>query len=362
MFKNAKGYWVERVDGGGHVKEISSKDPKKLKQKIAALGFYEEHGPTFEEAADAWENYHADRVAHNTDESYRPHVRRAKEYFSGRYLKEIGPDEVQAYIDWLASQAYAKETVRRALVTVNRIYKHAIIQPGSPVRYNPCTVVEIPRGLKKVRREAPEVDQIGKVSPDTPMGLFAWFIMFTGLRNGELLALRWEDIDREAKLIRVDKAVEYIGDNPHVKDTTKTEAGIRVVPLLDVLDEVLPNKKKGYIFGGKEPLRKSVFYREWKKWCCTVGLGEVVTEKHTAKGNKHTYYATKYKANVTPYQFRHEYASLLEEAGVSDFDAKTAMGHSSIVVTKDVYTHARNRRHKSDLAEKMNEMLKDWST
>lgn len=361
MFQRSNGRWVEKVTIGGKTHLVTSVDKKKLAQKLVKLGIYEEHGPTFEESADAWEKYHAEHVAHKTDESYRPHVRRAKEYFSGRYMKDIGPDEIQSYIDWLASQGYAKDTVRRAKVTVNKIYEYTIVQPGSPVRYNPCTAVKVPRGLKKDRREPPAPDQIEKVTPDTDMGLFAWFMMYTGLRNGELLALRWEDIDRESKKIHVTKSVEYIGDNPHVKESTKTEAGIRDVDLLDVLEQVLPNRKKGYVFGGKTPLQKSRFYREWARWCCSVGLGEEVKTTHKSKGNKHSYTKVSYKAHVTPYQFRHEYASLLEDAGVSEFDAKTAMGHSSITVTKDIYTHIRNRKHKSNLADKMNAYLSDQS-
>lgn len=357
MFQRKDGLWVERIDINGKTKQFTSMSPKKLKQKIAAFGFQQEHGPTFEEAAEAWEAFHMDQVSTNTDASYRPHVRRAKEYFSGRYMKDIAPDEVQSFIDWIASQGYAKDTVRRSLVTVNRIFKHCIIQPGSPVRFNPCTAVEIPRGLKKGRREPPAPEQIEKVRPDSMMGLFAFFMLYTGLRNGELLALRWEDIDRESKKIHVNKAVEYIGDNPHIKNSTKTEAGIRDVDLLDVLAEVLPDKNTGYVFGGKEPLRKSVFYREWKKWCASVGLAEEVRTEHRSEGNNHTYVKTSWKPLVTPYQFRHEYASMLEEAGVTEFDAKNALGHSSIVVTKDVYTHIRNRKRASSLAEKMNAYL-----
>lgn len=359
MFQRSNGLWVEKVNVGGKQRTVTSMDKKKLKQKLAEIGIYEEHGPTFEEAADAWEKYHAEHVAHKTDESYRPHVKRAKEYFSGRYMNDIGPDEVQSYIDWLASQGFAKDTVRRAKVTVNKIYKHCIIQPGSPVRYNPCTAADIPRGLKKERREPPAPEQIERVTPDTDMGLFAWFMMYTGLRNGELLALRWEDIDRENKKIHINKSVEYIGDNPHIKYSTKTEAGIRDVDLLSVLEDVLPARKTGYIFGGKAPMQKSRFYREWAKWCCSIGLGEEIKSSHKSEGNKHNYTSIKYKALVTPYQFRHEYASLLEDAGVSEFDAKTAMGHSSITVTKDIYTHIRSRKHKSNLADKMNTYLSD---
>lgn len=103
-------------------------------------------------------------------------------------------------------------------------------------------------------------------------------------------------------------------------------------------------------------MNREQFYREWTRWCASIGLAEKQEEEHIAK-NGRKYVRTTWKPLITPYQFRHEYASLLEEANVSEFQAMKAMGHSSISVTKDIYTHIRDKKRESDLAEKMNNLL-----
>lgn len=348
--------YIERIElPDGSMKQLKSKDKKKLQRKVREFLKREEDGPTFVEAADAWENYQYERVEAKTAESYRPHVKRAKEFFGRKLMKDITPAEVQAYLDSLAELSYARDTVHRALVVVNKIFKFAITQPSSVVRFNPCSSVSVPKGLSKTRREPPTESQIALITPEG-MGLFAWFMMYSGLRNSELFALQWSDIDFDAKVIHVTKAAHFDGDTPHL-GKTKTEAGVRDVPLLDVLDAVLPRNKKGLVFGKEGRLyTKNEFYRDWTRWCASVGLADEIKEEHIGP-NGHKYVKTIWKARVTPYQFRHEFASLLEDANVSEFAAMKAMGHSSISVTKDIYTHIRERKRKNDLAEKMNTML-----
>lgn len=211
FYSKSKDVWIERVETEeGDIKELSSHDKAKLKKKVRDFYQKTKDGMTFIEAADAWERVHAERVEWKTEEAYAPHVRRAKEHFGKRLLKDITPFEVQAYIDSLAELGFAKDTVHRGLVVVNKIFKYAIAQPNSVVSFNPCTAVELPKGLKKTRREPPTAEQLRKISPDG-FGLFAWFIMYSGLRNGELYALRWEDIDRKKKVIHVRRATHYIG-------------------------------------------------------------------------------------------------------------------------------------------------------
>lgn len=361
FYSESKGIWIERIDlGNGKKREVSAKTKNLLAKKLADFDRQTTIGTKFSDVAKKWEIYNTERVSFGTSSAYSAHVKRAIDYFGDAEMQNITPDMIQGYVDELAEMDFAKDTVRRGLVVVNRIFKYYITQPNSLVRFNPCSAVEVPRGLKKTRREPPTEKQIKEVKADSMMGLFASFMLYSGLRNGELLALRWEDIDREEKTITVNKAVEFLGSNPHIKNMTKTEAGMRKVPLLDRLDAVLPIGQHGYVFGGEKPLTKNELYRGWTDWCREHGLAEEIVTIHKSKGkNRRTYKKTTYKPLVTLYQFRHEYASVLEEAGVSEFDTKVAMGHSSIEITKDIYTHIRERKHKSKLADKVNEFLKN---
>lgn len=356
FYSKSKKMWIERFKlPNGKPKEISAKTERELTKKLVAFHAEVKNSSTFSAIADAWEVSREGKIDDKTAQSYAPHVRRAKDFFGDRDVKDITPDEVQAYVDSLVDRNYAKDTVRRGLVILNKIFKYAIVQPGAAIRINPCAAVEIPRGLRQTRREPPEPEQIKKVNPDSEMGLFAFFLLWSGLRPEELLGLEYKNIDRENKVIHVRQVATYTGNQAVIKIRAKTEAGLRDVPLLDVLDNVLPRKTSGFVFGGEKPLSHTEFRKRWLMWCRDVGLAECIEETHTAK-NKHKYTKRIWKPLVTPYQFRHEFASMLEDENVSEFDAQHIMGHSSIVITKDIYTHFREKKmlKKNAAAEKLN--------
>lgn len=354
FFSKSKGLWIERVIGeDGKTHEVSAKTKSELAKKLYAHQVKVDNGPLFSEIADAWEEFHARKIEPTTAAAYAPHVARAKDFFDGEYIKDITPDRLQAFIDAQAERGYSKDTVRRSKTVLSKLFKYAMVQPGSKVKFNPCAAVDVPRGLSKTRREPPEENQLAKIKPDCEMGLFAYFIFYTGLRDGELLALRWEDIDTNNKIIHVRRVATYATNKPVIKERAKTAAGLRDVPLLDNLLAVLPDQRRGYVFGGDAPLTKTQLRKRWLSWCRSIGEAEAEEYSHTGS-NGHTYTRVKYSPKITPYQLRHEYATLLEAAGVSEFDAKSAMGHSSIVVTKDIYTHIQARKHKSELADKLN--------
>lgn len=354
FFSKSKNLWIERVQGeDGKPHEVSAKTKSELAKKLYAHQVKVDNGPLFSEIADAWEDFHYKKIEPTTAAAYAPHVARAKDFFDGEYIKDITPDRLQAFIEEQAERGYSKDTVRRSKTVLSKLFKYAMVQPGSKIKYNPCAAVDVPRGLSKTRREPPEENQLAKIKPDCEMGLFAYFIFYTGLRDGELLGLRWEDIDLENKVIHVKRVATYPTNKPVIKERTKTAAGLRDVPLLDNLLAVLPDQRHGYVFGGDQPLTKTQLRKRWLSWCRTIGEAEAEEYTHTGS-NGHEYKRVKYTPKITPYQLRHEYATLLEAAGVSEFDAKSAMGHSSIVVTKDIYTHIQDRKHKSELADKLN--------
>lgn len=354
--RKSDGLFVERVNIDGHTKQVTAKTRAALIKKLTEINSRQENGRTFAEVADAWERYKGERIAYNTLQAYRPHIKRAVEYFGEDYIKDITPAEIQAYIDTLAAQLMAKDTVHRALVICSEIFDFAIVSKGSLIRYNPCAAVKIPKGLAKSRRQPPTSAQINAIAPDSEMGLFTYFLLYTGLRRGELLALKWEDIDRHEKLIHVRRACYFENGKPKLKDT-KTESSRRDVELLDILEQALPKGGAGYVFGGAEMWTAYEFNRKWLEFCKGLGFVERMEYKHTA-ANKHTYTQVKYKAAITPHQFRHEYASMLEDAGIRDFAAMQALGHSSITVTKDTYTHIRQAKE-ARIGEQLNEYIEN---
>ena len=353
-----KKLWADYIVIDSKRTRITAKTKAALKQKMSEYEEKQKHGEPFEIVAEKWEENHAAKIEATTGAAYTAHVRRAKEFFAGQPVNDITPAQIQAFIDGLGRQGFARDTVHRSRVVLNQIFNYAITMPGSTLRYNPVTAVKLPQGLAKTRREPPTEDQLILVNPETTMGLFCCFLMYTGMRRGEMLALRWENIDMEEKEITVCDVVQYSDNQGHIKDHPKTDAGIRKIPIPDELYNVLPkDKRKGFVFGTCKPLSASQFRKLWLDWCKANGLAE--SEIRTFKGkNKKTYKHAAWLPKVTPHQFRHQYATMLFRAGVDEMDTKNVMGHSSIVVTRDIYTHIQEREKESAVASKLNEYLR----
>jgi integrase len=253
-----------------------------------------------------------------------------KAYYDGDCADEVTAQSVQAFLADLGKKGFSRRSVQLHRDVLNMIFNNAIVE--GKLTFNPCTAVQMPRNLPTSKRELPEDAAIEAVKRGAgqPFGLFALVCLYGGLRRGEALALRFEDIDRDKRTIRVNKAVEYIGNNPRVKGT-KTAAGDRVVPLLAPLTAALPDQKSGLVFPREDggPLTKTQYRKRWLRYCEAIGH------------------------EITAHQLRHGYATILYEAGIADKDAQELLGHSSIAVTRDVYTHIRSSR-RTETAARLN--------
>ena len=331
------GYWHELDKDGapkGKRHPIYDRDPKRLYEKIHEKESNVAPPLTFEAAADAWEKKHWDRIGAKTAETYKAPLQRVKDQFAGMEAEEVTAQDIQAFLADLGKQSFSRRSVQMHRDILNMIFNNAIIESG--LRFNPCSAVTLPRNLPAKKRELPKDDAIEavKAGGDKTFGLFALICLYAGLRRGEVLALQYEDIDRKAGLIHVTKAVEYIGNNAHIKPP-KSAAGVRDVPLLAPLAAAISEKGNGLIFPRPEdgkPLTKTQYRKRWIKYCDEIGY------------------------EITAHQLRHGYATILYEAGIQDKDAQELLGHSSIAVTRDVYTHIRQQQ-KDATAKKLNKFL-----
>lgn len=324
LFTHRKdGRWQKVVKG----KTLIDRDPERLLQRIQEVE--KPTPPTFNKIADAWEIYHFSRIKYKTAEAYTAPLRRIKEHFRNMPFEQLSAMQIQAYISELAKQQYARRTVQMHLDIIRMICNYGILQ-GYAIT-NPSSAVSIPKGLHTEKRELPtDMEmEIVKTSWNKPFGLFAYFLLYSGLRRGEALALTYGDINFTDKVIHVNKSVSFEGNIPVLK-STKTEAGTRDVILLDILADKLDHNGKGLLFGDKgKLLSKTQFRRRWAA------------------------YQKEMELTLTPHQLRHGFATILYEAEIADKDAQELLGHSNISVTRNIYTHIRQSR-KQETATKLN--------
>lgn len=309
-----QGYWR---DAQGKRHALCDRDPARLYARLLEREQPTETPPvTFGDAAKRWWDVRSEQLAYKSVEAYKPVFRRLMARFGAEPLEDVETRDVSAYLATLAQEGYARRTVQLHRDMMSQIYNHAI---GEGVtRTNPCDHAVMPRGLAAGTRgiASPETIEAVKGGLAQPFGLFAFVCLYAGLRRGEALALRHEDIDRAAGVIHVTKSVEYVGNTARLKEP-KTQKGRRDVILLDVLAAAIP-EGKGYLFHGADGalLSRDGYRKRWAAYCKAIGCDE-----------------------LTAHQLRHAYATLLYEAGVGDKDAQEQLGHANITLTRDVYTH-----------------------
>lgn len=302
-------------------------------------------GRDFSVVADEWEREHEASVRESTRQVYRTVVRRLKQYFKGP-VGEIRPLDVKRYIVAFERQGYAGKSVQTELSVLKMIFSHAVLQGDMDT--NPAAEVKKSRGLPQKTRTALTEDQEALVRASwdkAPFGLFAYFLLYTGMRRGEALALSYSDIDRERGVIRVEKKVSYAyGNRPNLDMFTKSENGIRDVPLLAPLAAALPRDRVGLIFPGSDGgfMKQAELQKRWREYCRAAGLNLV---QRTDSGEEVESFP------ITPHCLRHSFATICYEAGLDIRQAAEICGDTPEVLEK-VYTHLRENRRATG-AEKL---------
>lgn len=344
------GSWEKSAIINGKRRWFADSDPKKVWEKyqaalLAAPQEREEKkmGPRFETVADAYlEKVY--EMKNGTQKAYIPAVRMAKKYFQGKRMKDIEPHMIAQYLNSLPYRCHT--TVSNYKTVVNSIFQLWIDSPEWKGDRNPAKMVNMPRGLKRGKRQPPTDEQI-KIVKDHYLdadALPAVCYLCTGGRKGEINALQMRDIDFENGTISITKSVEYINNSPHIHGT-KTEAGVRTIPLLGMMREALEPLKNlppdTYILSRtNRPLTSSEYRRRWESFWRKYGMAHEIkrTKKRTLPNGKITTISyTDWGTDVCAHQFRHEYVCMLCMAGVSEEIAVQLVGHVDINMIHEVY-------------------------
>ena len=325
MVKRKDGRWQEQMTVNGKQKYFYGKTKAEVLRKIADWRAEESARKKavepFSAVADDWWYDAKDALATSTQRGYKPALARAKDYFKQQAVQEITPADISAFIRAAVKKNdMADKTARTQLMVVNLIFRYAV-QKGH-VNYNPARDLEVPKSLKKTRRDIATDDDIKRVkaSWDAPFGAFAYWCLYTGMRRNELLALTWDDVDLEKRVIHVTKSCFRDEDGKVKAKAPKTASGIRDVPIVNRLAEkIVPGT--GLVFPGDSGyMTNGMWERHWRHYTEATGV------------------------TCTPHQLRHAYATMLYEGDINMEDAQYLLGHAQIQTTKDIYTHIREQK------------------
>lgn len=219
------------------------------------------------------------------------------------------------------------------------------------IRSNPMDAVIRPKRKKRIDEErysAPyyekeellEFFEIAKNYPDPIYPIFR-ILAFTGLRKGELLALRWKDIDFEKSTLSVKQTLATC-DKWEIKfQVPKTEKSLRTISIdsetLQVIKRWQLKQKEYFLRMGIKPTKDGeqlLFVSEENKPLyldyVNHNLKIIINENNLKR--------------ITPHGFRHTHCSLLFESGASLKEVQVRLGHTDIKTTMDIYTHVTKRQ------------------
>lgn len=341
-------------DESGKRHFICDKDPEalffKLKEKETAVAAgVAVHVTTFGEVAAGWERKHREEIEIRTWKNYAPHFAELIAEHGKKPFDEIEPVDIIADLERAKARGWSATVVRSRRSIWRMIYDYAVVTGAA--RYNPVSSIKLPKGLPKGKRTGPTTEQMNVIctSIDAPFGLFPFLLLCTGLRKSEALALQWGDIDFKSNEISVTKSIDYTdGASPKYKPP-KTDAGTRVVPLLDILIPPLRKAKESatsiYLFpcpasnrGGKGGglMTDRAYEGAWQRYCAAVGFVD-----------------NDGKPTITAHQLRHGTATLMFELGVDELTAQRILGHSRIEITREIYTDL-SRKQKTKSVNRLN--------
>ena len=196
------------------------------------------------------------------------------------------------------------------------------VVPPRPIRYEPSVL-----SVEDVRR-------LLAVAASTTHGPLVHTVVMTGLRRGELLGLRWQDVDLDAGVIHVRQTAQWLPGEGSIFRSPKTERSRRAVVLAPSTVQVLREHRRSQL---EERLAVGAAYQEYGLVFATP-LGTPMDPSNLRRAWRRIVKSF----GLTGLRFhdlRHAHATLMLLGGVHPKVVSERLGHSSVGITLDTYSH-----------------------
>jgi integrase len=253
----------------------------------------------------------------------------------GITLARLTPADVERLLAGLARAGYSASTVRQTRAMLARCVRRA--QRSGLTARNAAELADLPRGARTRKSGAMTGAQVAALlALDLSPWWRAWIVtaVATGLRPGELAALRWADVDFGGGVITVRKSLKRESGRL-VLAGLKTEASRRTLAMPAMVAAVLQSQRRAQAAGRLKAARWEdhdlVFAGEsgGPRWPQSIRAGFRVLCEQAGIG-----------ADWQLRETRHTFVSALSEAGVNIEKIADAAGHTNSTITRRVYRHA----------------------
>lgn len=272
-----------------------------------------------------------------------------------KYINEIRGEHIQKLYNELSDQGYSNATIKLGRAILSGCLKQAV--KNKLIERNPVEIADLPRQTEKKERQAMTREQQAlfmEYAKESYLHNYFEVMLRTGMRSGELRGLIYaRDIDKKNKVIHVQRTLKYgnvqgykIPQNMIVKkeyqekvgatfftDAPKTASSRRDIPMTAEIERCLDAQRSYWGFK-VDSLDRFLF--------CTETGDPLSKERVQSEINRiikriredgHDF------PRITSHVFRHTFATRAIEAGMQPQVLKTILGHSSLAMTMDLYSH-----------------------
>ena len=268
-------------------------------------------------------------------------------------LRKLTADQVQAFCSQMSKNGLKSGTVRPVHTILDAALQDAV--RWKRLTINVCETVKLPR---HTQREVQPLDQeqarrLLDAARGSRLDCILIVALTTGMRLGEILALRWSDIDLEVRVLQVRHTVDYIKGHGWVETEPKTEHGRRSLLLPQVTVDALKAhrtsqlevrlkagtrwKEQGLVF----PNRDGGYFRRPRLYAI---FKQLLQEAHLPDMHFH--------------DLRHSAATILLSMGVPAKVVQEILGHGNISTTMNIYGHVFPSMHR-DAMDEMDDFFRE---
>ena len=311
---------------------------EELRTKLRSGGNVFTEKLTFDEWFWFWlEEYKRHDLKEGTMIAYQNYYRfYIKETLGEKRLNAITGEDIQRLYNQLLADGLALSTVRVISAMLGGCFHRALI--NQKIASNPVKLAQLPRQKQKNQRQVLTLPQ-QRAFMEAAKGSYLFHLfelmLRTGMRGGEVRGLKFTDIDRERSVIHIQRTLKYEAGRGFFEDAPKTSASAREIPLTEEIRAILAaQRQENRALSNVVALDEYVFH---------LPNGRPISrERLQAEIDRTIQRAAQNGTQIprfTAHCFRHTFATRAIEAGMQPQTLKTILGHSTLSMTMDLYSH-----------------------